>query len=550
MEPKRGEELQSKNNAEYKNLASNTFYSFLINYGAFFFTFVYSFLLARLITDETWDSLILATSYITIIVIITSFLPPGLNLALNYYLPRYIALNQTSKIKSLIKHSFMLKISVVIPVIIISLISFLILSDFFSISLGNNFMLLYILSPLILLDSLNFLLNAINRGFSKFNILFLLVLLKNLFRIGPLLIIFLFDFNISVGFIALIVVIAMSIQFVFNVTFMIFRVRKIQSIEGEEVTFKENIQKTFKYGKYLGFSDLIDRSWKEIQYQGVGIFESSGAVTGYNIAWNFRDLAKYSSVSFYYPLLTSFTSLNTTENYDQINKIYRTAYKINLLLTLIISGILFFSVDFMIDFVFLETRLVYSSFLRLMVIASVFKILDYFVQTLLNAQNKVKLSFLLRIVYMTYYIPLFFIGLIFFGVNEAIIFGLLIGNIISTIIQIYTTYRIGKIKLNVKKIAVQYATFFIPLTITWILQYLILSKISKNILLEAGLTLFKNFDFLSILVFLVIFVITNLGFKTVTSTDIDNFESLLDSNKRIDKIMKKGLNFIKKFTRK
>lgn len=550
MEPKREEKLQSKNNVEYKNLASNTFYSFLINYGAFFFTFVYSFLLARLITDETWDSLILATSYITIIVIITSFLPPGLNLALNYYLPRYIALNQTSKIKSLIKHSFMLKISVVIPVIIISLISFPILSDFFSISLGNNFMLLYILSPLILLDSLNFLLNAINRGFSKFNILFLLVLLKNLFRIGPLLIIYLFDFNISVGFIALIVVIAMSIQFVFNVTFMIFRVRKIQSIEGEELTFKENIQKTFKYGKYLGFSDLIDRSWKEIQYQGVGIFESSGAVTGYNIAWNFRDLAKYSSVSFYYPLLTSFTSLNTTENYDQINKIYRIAYKINLLLTLIISGILFFSVDFMIDFVFLEARLVYSSFLRLMVIASVFKILDYFVQTLLNAQNKVKLSFLLRIIYMTYYIPLFFIGLIFFGVNEAIIFGLLIGNLISTIIQIYTTYRIGKIKLNVKKIVIQYATFFIPLTITWTLQFLILKEISYNIMLDFGLTLIKNFDFLSIFVFLILFILTNLGFKTVTSTDIDNFESLLNKNKRIDRIMLKVLNFIKKFTRK
>lgn len=550
MEPKREEKLQSKNNVEYKNLASNTFYSFLINYGAFFFTFVYSFLLARLITDETWDSLILATSYITIIVIITSFLPPGLNLALNYYLPRYIALNQTSKIKSLIKHSFMLKISVVIPVIIISLISFPILSDFFSISLGNNFMLLYILSPLILLDSLNFLLNAINRGFSKFNILFLLVLLKNLFRIGPLLIIYLFDFNISVGFIALIVVIAMSIQFVFNVTFMIFRVRKIQSIEGEELTFKENIQKTFKYGKYLGFSDLIDRSWKEIQYQGVGIFESSGAVTGYNIAWNFRDLAKYSSVSFYYPLLTSFTSLNTTENYDQINKIYRIAYKINLLLTLIISGILFFSVDFMIDFVFLEARLVYSSFLRLMVIASVFKILDYFVQTLLNAQNKVKLSFLLRIIYMTYYIPLFFIGLIFFGVNEAIIFGLLIGNLISTIIQIYTTYRIGKIKLNVKKIVIQYATFFIPLTITWTLQFLILKEISYNIMLDFGLTLIKNFDFLSIFVFLMLFILTNLGFKTVTSTDIDNFESLLNKNKRIDRIMLKVLNFMKKFTRK
>ena len=151
---------------------------------------------------------------------------------------------------------------------------------------------------------------------------------------------------------------------------------------------------------------------------------------------------------------------------------------------------------------------------------------------------------------MTYYIPLFFIGLIFFGVNEAIIFGLLIGNIISTIIQIYITYRIGKIKLNVKKIVIQYATFFIPLTITWILQVIILKQISNNIMLDFGLTLFKNFDFLSILVFLMLFILTNLGFKTVTSTDINNFESLLNSHKRIDRILLKVLNLIKKFTRK
>ena len=299
-----------------------------------------------------------------------------------------------------------------------------------------------------------------------------------------------------------------------------------------------------------GRTNLIDRTWKETQYQGVGIFESSGTVTGYNIAWNFRDIARYTSYSFYYPLLTSFTSLNTKENYDQINKIYRIAYKITLLLTLIISGILFFSVDFIIDFIFLETRLVYSSFLQLLVIATFFKNLEFFVQTLVNAQNKVKISFLLRIIYMTYCVPLFFIGLIFFGVNEAIIFGLILGNIISTIIQIYATYKIGKIKLNVKKIIVQYATFFIPLTITWILQFLILKKVSYTIILDLGSTLFKNFDFLSILVFLVLFILTNLGFKTVSSTDIDNFESLLDKNKKIDRIIIKSLNVIKKFTRK
>ena len=75
-------------------------------------------------------------------------------------------------------------------------------------------------------------------------------------------------------------------------------------------------------------------------------------------------------------------------------------------------------------------------------------------------------------------------------------------------------------------------------------------NIQYNIMLDFGLTLFKNFDFLSIFVFLMLFFLTNLGFKTVTSTDIDNFESLLNNNKRIDRIMLKVLNIIKKFTRK
>ena len=118
-------ETPIQDNKEYKNLARNTFYSFLMNYGSHFFTLIISFLLARLITDINWQFLILALSYMAIITIVTSLLPPGQDYALNYYIPRYLALNQKSKIKSLIKNALIIKILFLIPVFIVVILLFL-----------------------------------------------------------------------------------------------------------------------------------------------------------------------------------------------------------------------------------------------------------------------------------------------------------------------------------------------------------------------------------------------------------------------------------------
>ncbi|GAG67941.1 unnamed protein product [marine sediment metagenome] len=121
-----------------------------------------------------------------------------------------------------------------------------------------------------------------------------------------------------------------------------------------------------------------------------------------------------------------------------------------------------------------------------------------FLQTLLNAQNKVKLPLILQITYMLYIIPLFFIGLIFFEsirVEVAIILGLIIGNIISLVIQILATRRFGNIKLNIKKMVFQYLTFFIPLGITLMLEWVIFKDLSFNIIQNLGLSLFRNWIF-------------------------------------------------------
>ena len=213
MERENTERRPAENSVEYKSLATNTFYSFLLNYGSHFFTLVHSFLLARLIIDFYWDFLILARSYITIIVIITLFLPPGLNYALHYYIPRYLALNQKSKIKSLIKHAFIIKLLFLIPVFFISIFIFFIFNNAFALTLEDKISLLYLYSPLIFINSFNYILTAINRGFSRFNVLFGLLLVKNAIHISPLLIFLIFDYNINVEIIALIVVISSLIPF-------------------------------------------------------------------------------------------------------------------------------------------------------------------------------------------------------------------------------------------------------------------------------------------------------------------------------------------------
>lgn len=518
----------------------------MFNYSSLFFTFVYSFLLARLFTDALWGLLILVTSYIMIIVTITSLFPPGLNFALNYYIPRYLALNEKAKIKSLIRNSIILKLSLLIPIFIISILLFNIFSYFF---IDTFVSLFFILSPLIFINSFNLIVLAINRSFNRFNYNFLFLTLKNGIHIIPLLVFFIFDIHIEIEIAAWIVLISSIIPFLLNSLFVFIMVYKIKPIGNKPDSFKEDISKTFKYGSYIGFTDLIERLSKESQVQGIGFIISPNVVTGYNIATNYQKLGEYSIASFQFPLLTSFTKLNTKEIYEQIDIIYRVAYKITLFLLLIISGILFFSVEFVLDFVFLETRLIYSNYLRLIVLASIFQVLAIFVQTYFNAQHKVKLSLILRIFYTSISIPLFFIGLYNDGVEGAIFWGLIVGNILSMVIQIFAIYKFGNIKLNIKGIILQYLTFFIPLIITILLKDFIYKEATLNLMENLGLSLFKKLDFLSLGTFLILFILMNLILKTVTSSDIKYFESFLNKEKFLDKYMLKGLNILKRFTR-
>ena len=140
------------------------------------------------------------------------------------------------------------------------------------------------------------------------------------------------------------------------------------------------------------------------------------------------------------------------------------------MILLFFSGILFFWTDFFLVFIFNEDYLIFSTILKLVVIAGIFEVLINLLVPLINARNKVKLILFLSLGYLTYKLPLFFIGLIFFGIEGGLV-GIIIANIITFIIQLEVSKRLG-IRLKLKSTILLYISFFISLISTFILKML------------------------------------------------------------------------------
>ena len=93
MNKNTSDEIISK---DHRKFAKSAIYSLFNSYGIFIFQIIISFFIARLISQELWGFLLLAMSFINIVLLILSFFPPALNFSLNYYIPRYVALNQNN----------------------------------------------------------------------------------------------------------------------------------------------------------------------------------------------------------------------------------------------------------------------------------------------------------------------------------------------------------------------------------------------------------------------------------------------------------------------
>lgn len=534
---------------DYKSLVKNSFYSYLSTYSSFFFSLIHAFILARLISQNEWSYFIIAISYINIISLILSLLPPGLGIALDYYITRFYSLNQKYKLKCIILNSIILKIIFLIPIFIVSLFIFYLLGDIFAINLTyENIYLLFLLSPILLIKGIDIIFNSMNRALNKFKTIFYLLLFQSSIDIGLLIVCFSFFKTIGIFYVALISLISFLFPFLINLIINMNRILKIKEKNNNPESIKDDFQKLFKYGGRVRLGYFITDLWGEIQIQSISIFSPSNLVLGFTIAKRYLSISAKTTISITSPLTISFSGLIAKKKKNKVITIYNLLVRYTLFLSLLFTGVLYFFSEFFLFFLYGENYLIYSDIVQIYLFSFIFLIFSAPFDSLMLAENKVKYFNLIRLIAISIRLPIFIILLINNGLIIAL-YGLLGCNFIYGCLYIYFTFKIGNIKLNLKKIILQYFSFFLSLGITVLLENLILNTINQAILTDLNLSYFRYFNIFSLTLFLIIFFITNIIFKIFITKDIENIQIFLIKDKNLHRLTNKSLIILKRVLR-
>ncbi len=531
---------------DHKKFATNTLFSIFNSYGIFLYQIIISFLLARLLSQELWGYLILATSIIFIISLILTFFPPALSFSLNYYIPQYITLHQNNKLKSVIKNSIYIKIVFTLIIGIISYLIFIFFSPLFSLTLGTHTNLLLILAPTIITEGLSTILISTYQGFFKFKLILGLMIIRYSFNTLALIYCLLW---INVGMlesIAFINMLSSLIPFIISCFFFYNLYHRIEESEEEKNTFKENISNVTKFGTPLGIAILMNEIWKQIRVQLIGTYETTDLVTGYSISKNYSSISTNALTGITSPLTISLSSLEAKKEKSQINTVFNTTFKFSLFLLLFLTGTLIFVADFFLMIVYGESYLTFSYIIKIYSITIIFTVLGNLFLPLLNAQNKSKFLPINTIICLLVIIPSFLTGLFYLGLVGAI-YGLIFANFVTFLIQIYFCIKIGEVSLKLLKIFSQYIIFFVSLGIGIVLEIFVYKNLRYAFTQQFNLSFFNQFELLALLTFYGLYFLLTILLKTFSSTELDFLVTIFGKNKKLN-IIRKLLLLFKKMT--
>ena len=532
---------------DHKKFAVNTLFSIFNSYGIFIFLIIISFLLARLLSQELWGYLILATSIIFIISIILTFFPPALTFSLNYYIPKYLALNQNNKLKSIIKNALYLKTIFTLMIGILSILIFFFYSSFFSYSLGTHTNLLLILAPIIIIEGLSTILISIYQGFFKFKLILGLTIIRYSFNTLALIYCLFMIEVVMIETIAFINMLSSLIPFVISCFIFYNLYHKIEESEEEKNSFKDNISKITRFGTPLSIAILMNEIWKQIRVLLIGSYGTTDLVTGYNISINYSSISTNAATSVSSPLTTSLSGLEAKKERKQTNIVFNTTFKFSLFLLLLLTGVLIFLSDFFLIIVFGESYLTFSYLIKIYSITIIFTVLNNLFIPLLNARNKAKFLPFNTFFNLLIIIPSFLIGLLNLGIIGAI-FGLIFANFVTFLFQIYFCIKIGKVTLNIFKIFSQYVIFILSLGIAIVLEIFVFNNLRYVLIQQLNLLIFKELEILALITFLGLYFFLTILLKTFSSTELEFLESFFGGNKKIFKFIRKCLTIFKKIT--
>jgi len=513
-------------------LVGITFYSFLSNYGRFLFSIIITSMMARFLSPYEWGILILSQSIIAIWIIISDFFPPGLNYSLNYYIPKYIASGEYLNLKSIIVNSIKQKLLALIPFFIIGLI----LITLFPIGYLDNLLILYILSPQIILQSLNLIFTSISFGYKLYKALFFIDVIQNIFCIVSLIgLLALGEFSII--FISIVLTINIFINLILKLLVLRERIKSILKSGDISNKYKEDMKKNLKYGVPVVIAGEIGTIWTETKKQSIGAILDPSVVTIYNIGENLAQFPLITSRAFHQPIISHFSGLNHEKDKENIEYLFILIYEFALLLTCLVTGVFFFLIEFLTLIIYGNNYLLYVFYFQLILFTIAPRVLGGLLTSLLSAKHKVKIFPVLAVIYNGILIISFIIGIYYFQLY-GYSYSLIIATFIIFIIQFKFTKKLGGIKLPIKKTMVIFTIFFDSLIISYFIIYTIIPDI------------FILNSIIGAVIFIFLIFIQMLFFKILTLKELELMESYFKKETKPNIIIKKCISLLKRIVKK
>lgn len=529
---------------ERKNLARNTLFTYIIR-GTFVLSIFKQFLLARILPITLWGYLILTISIITIISIASYFLPPAVDYSISFYGSKYLAEEKQAKLRNFLGKTLLIKLALIIPLFIASIILFYAHSDFFTLILSDNLYILYILSPLIICNAFTLILNAIHRIFNKYKTILLLTVAKNAIYISALLIIVFLNTSprVNLHFISLFLVLSYILPFLANFAIVFHRIQSLKKTpktkpkakanvkEESELTLKQVASKITNYGIFISSKYITTTLWKEIQIQGVGAFSANQNVTGYNISYNYAKISDEFFQGIMFPLMNSLTQLKVNDSPQNLESMFKTVLKYILFFNCLLIGLLLFTGDYFLLIIYGENFLIFAPFITLILIAFSFRILLVPLRSLLYANGQVKSVFILRLLTFGLDLTFFLTGIIFFNVIIAI-WGIIFSNVLILVIYVIHNLNYTDIHLDIKTTILQYILFYTSLVVVYVIRAILLKYF-----VGTGL---------SIVIFFIMYLTLNLLLKIFSKSDLRKIKALFSKDKFIQEKIRKLIDILLK----
>ncbi|MGQ4876429.1 MAG: lipopolysaccharide biosynthesis protein [Promethearchaeia archaeon] len=493
-----------------KKIVESTIYNLIETYLGLILGIISIYCTARLLTPEEWGALLISLVFINFILFLCYLFPPAAQASLAYYISSTLGEEKIEweKIRASIIYTYKIRI-------ISSLFFFIIIFFLFSYILNDSFLspILLILSPTIILNTIMTLNQSIFLSYKKFNMKFIINIIRGSLYTFIILIIFLFQLQNPLILITYAHTFSILISFFPSIIFLRLLIpKKNQEIKKVNLSKFKSLHK--EYGLNLIFIGLCTQ---------LNLFII-------NILYVFFDLIEYSTymticqslVSIIINLvgsdqknyLTIFTSINLYKNPENFKKLFYQLSRFLFLFLYILIGVSFFFIDLYIEILYSEKYFFIIFYCQLFILVSFPRVLLRVLFIIPLSTNKTILYLKLNVFDAIFGIFLVFIALSFRNFSLLIFFALIQLFLLPIILISLINYSY-KIKLNYFRLFKPFLMFLLNLIIIIPFTFILNLQLINIPLIDSIIN-----RIILIITFFIIFFVLIHSFKIITRQEV------------------------------